>query len=31
MREPIGPFLVLVTMAKTGRYLALAALTLAWI
>ncbi|WP_439533399.1 YqaA family protein [Polymorphobacter sp.] len=30
MREPIGPFLLLVTVAKGGRYLALAALTLAW-
>lgn len=31
MREPLGPFLVLVTIAKGGRYLALAAVTLAWL
>lgn len=31
MREPLGPFLVLVTIAKGTRYLVLAALTLAWI
>ncbi len=31
MREPLGPFLVLVTIAKGGRYLALAAATLAWL
>lgn len=30
MREPLGSFLVLVTVAKAGRYLALAAVTLAW-
>lgn len=30
MREPLGSFLVLVTAAKAGRYLALAAATLAW-
>jgi membrane protein YqaA with SNARE-associated domain len=31
MREPIAPFLVLVTIAKCGRYIALAAITLAWL
>lgn len=31
MREPLGPFLVLVTIAKGTRYLVLVALTLAWI
>jgi membrane protein YqaA with SNARE-associated domain len=31
MREPLGPFLALVTIAKAGRYLALAAATLAWL
>lgn len=31
MREPFGTFLVLVTIAKAGRYVVLAALTLAWI
>jgi len=31
MREPIGPFLVLVTLAKGIRYVILAALTLAWL
>ena len=31
MREPLGPFLALVTIAKGGRYLALAAATLAWL
>lgn len=31
MREPLGPFLVLVTIAKGTRYLVLAALTLAWL
>ena len=30
MREPIGLFLLLVTIAKGGRYLILAGLTLAW-
>ena len=30
MREPIGRFLVLVTLAKGGRYLVLAAGVLAW-
>ena len=30
MREPIGRFLVLVTLAKGGRYLVLAAGALAW-
>ena len=30
MREPLGSFLVIVTIAKAGRYLAVAALTLAW-
>lgn len=31
MREPIVPFLALVTIAKCGRYIALAAITLAWL
>lgn len=31
MREPLGPFLMLVTVAKGARYLVLAALTLAWL
>ena len=31
MREPLVPFLVLVTIAKGTRYLVLAALTLAWL
>lgn len=31
MREPIVPFLILVTIAKCGRYIALAAITLAWL
>ena len=30
MREPIVPFLLLVTIAKGGRYLILAGMTLAW-
>lgn len=30
MKEPILPFLLLVTLAKGGRYVVLAALTLAW-
>lgn len=30
MKEPIGPFLVLVTLAKGTRYLILAGFTLAW-
>jgi membrane protein YqaA with SNARE-associated domain len=30
MREPISSFLILVTLAKAGRYLVLAAVTLAW-
>ena len=30
LREPIGPFLLLVTLAKFGRYLVLAMATLAW-
>lgn len=30
LREPLGPFLALVTIAKGGRYLLLAAATLAW-
>ncbi len=30
LREPLVPFLVLVTIAKGGRYLLLAAATLAW-
>lgn len=31
LREPFGVFLVLVAIAKIGRYLAVAAATLAWI
>lgn len=31
LREPIGPFLLLVTLAKGGRYLVLAMVTLAWV
>ncbi|SFE18203.1 membrane protein YqaA, SNARE-associated domain [Sulfitobacter brevis] len=31
MREPLGPFLILVTIAKASRYLVLAAATLAWL
>lgn len=31
MREPLGPFLLLVTVAKGGRYLVLAALVLSWV
>ncbi len=31
MREPFLPFLILVTIAKATRYLALAAITLAWL
>ncbi|RLJ60530.1 membrane protein YqaA with SNARE-associated domain [Litoreibacter meonggei] len=31
LREPIGPFLFLVTVAKLGRYLVLAMVTLAWV
>ena len=30
MREPWWSFLLLVGLAKTGRYLALAAITLGW-
>ena len=30
MREPWWSFLLLVTLAKTGRYLVLAAITLGW-
>ncbi len=30
MREPLPRFLLIVTLAKTGRYVTLAALTLAW-
>lgn len=30
LREPLPRFLLLVTLAKTGRYVTLAALTLAW-
>ena len=30
MREPLLPFMLLVTLAKAGRYLVLAAVTLAW-
>jgi membrane protein YqaA with SNARE-associated domain len=31
LREPLWSFLLLVTLAKAARYLALAALTLAWL
>lgn len=31
LREPLGPFLLLVTIAKGGRYLVLAMATLAWV
>ncbi len=31
MREPLWRFLLIVTLAKTGRYLLLTALTLGWI
>lgn len=31
LREPFWPFLILVTIAKAGRYLLLTAATLAWI
>ena len=31
LREPLPVFLALVTLAKVGRYLALAAVTLAWV
>lgn len=31
MREPLGSFLILVTVAKAGRYMVLAAVTLAWL
>jgi len=31
LREPIGPFLLLVTLAKGGRYLVLVMATLAWL
>ena len=31
MREPFGIFFVLVTIAKVGRYIAVAAATLAWL
>ena len=31
LREPLGSFLVLVTLAKGTRYVLLAALTLAWV
>ncbi|MEP3053985.1 YqaA family protein [Ascidiaceihabitans sp.] len=31
LRAPFWPFLVLVTVAKAGRYLVLAAVTLAWV
>ena len=31
MREPLVSFILLVTLAKTARYLMLAALTLAWL
>ncbi|MGH1416046.1 MAG: YqaA family protein [Pelagimonas sp.] len=30
LREPLGSFVLLVTVAKAGRYLVLAAITLAW-
>lgn len=31
LREPLGSFLVLVTLAKASRYVVLAGLTLAWL
>ena len=31
MREPLGPFLLLVTVGKGARYLVLAALVLSWV
>ncbi|MBL3705132.1 DedA family protein [Sulfitobacter sp. BDSS02] len=31
MREPLPSFLLIVTIAKAGRYLVVAALTLAWV
>lgn len=31
MREPLWRFLLIVTFAKTGRYLVLTALTLGWL
>ena len=31
MREPLVPFLLLVTLAKAGRYLVLASVVLAWV
>ncbi|UWR27765.1 DedA family protein [Sulfitobacter sp. S223] len=31
MREPLVPFVVIVTIAKAGRYLVLAALVLSWV
>lgn len=31
LREPIGPFLLLVTLAKGGRYVVLVMATLAWL
>lgn len=31
LREPLGSFLMIVTLAKAGRYLVVAAVTLAWI
>ncbi|KIN61579.1 putative membrane protein [Sulfitobacter noctilucae] len=31
LREPLPSFLILVTLAKAGRYLVLATLTLAWL
>lgn len=31
LREPLSSFIVIVTIAKAGRYLAVAGLTLAWI
>ncbi|MEH6645652.1 YqaA family protein [Sulfitobacter sp.] len=31
MREPLGPFILLVTIAKGTRYLVLAALVLSWV
>ena len=31
MREPLASFLVIVTLAKAGRYLAVAGVTLAWV
>lgn len=31
MKEPIGPFIILVTLAKGSRYIVLAAIVLSWL